>query len=273
MLLARVLTALVLVPLVVAGVLLARSDLLALVFGLFIVLGAREMGRLGGLRHPFAQWGYAVLVGAGITWLHYFLPWGLDDWLELAAAGFWLPATLYLLARRRELGVDRRLRPGILLLGALQLAVAWLSLIGLHRDHSHGPELVLSLLVLIWVADSAAYFAGRAWGRHKLSPRVSPGKTWEGAAGALAGALLVGLLVGRLGLAQAALPGLLGLCLLTTVVSIGGDLWESLLKRQAGLKDSGALLPGHGGVLDRIDSLIAAAPVFVIGLQLLEHGL
>ncbi len=273
MLLARVLTALVLVPLVVAGVLLARNETLALAFGLFMLLGGREMARLGGLRPLALQWLYAALLGGAILWLYYFLPWGWEPWLQLAAAAFWIPATLHLLARRRPLAPREGVRPGILLLGMAQLLIAWLSLINLHRDHPQGPALVLFLLVLIWVADSAAYFAGRAWGRHKLSPRVSPGKTWEGAAGALAGSLLAGLALWRLGLSQAAAPGVLGLCVLTLGVSIGGDLWESLLKRQAGLKDSGTLLPGHGGVLDRIDSLIAAAPVFVLGLHLLEQGL
>jgi phosphatidate cytidylyltransferase len=130
--------------------------------------------------------------------------------------------------------------------------------------------LVLTLLVLIWIADSGAYFAGRRWGRRKLAPVVSPGKTREGVYGALAGGLAWGGLAGWwLGLSAGRAAGLVALCLATVLASVVGDLQESLLKRRRGLKDSGRLLPGHGGVLDRIDSLTAGAPVFAVGLGLL----
>jgi phosphatidate cytidylyltransferase len=128
---------------------------------------------------------------------------------------------------------------------------------------------VLFLLVLIWIADSGAYFAGRRWGRRKLAPLVSPGKTREGAYGALAGGLLWGgVLAALYGVSVPQQGGLVLLCLLTVVASIVGDLYESLSKRERGVKDSGSLLPGHGGILDRIDSLTAAAPVFALGLHL-----
>ncbi len=270
MLLQRVLTALVLVPLVVAGVLLASRAGLALAFGAIVLLGAREMARLGGLRARWAQGSYVVLVALCLWGLYQWPDPARDRLLQLAGVVFWIPATLVLFVWRRPLGRIEGVRPLMLLLGAAQLVVAWSAVMALHGQGGQGPALLLFLLVLIWVADSGAYFAGRAFGRHKLSPRVSPGKTWEGVAGGLAGALLCGLVFHYLDLAPAPLLSLLGLCLLTALVSIGGDLWESLLKRQAGLKDSGALLPGHGGVLDRIDSLIAAAPLFALGLAWLE---
>jgi phosphatidate cytidylyltransferase len=122
-------------------------------------------------------------------------------------------------------------------------------------------------MALVWVADIAAYFAGRTWGRHKLAPTISPGKTWEGAAGALIGVLIYATVLGLYGPARGEeLPGFsqcvqMGMILLLlTAVSIMGDLFESLAKRQAGVKDSSALLPGHGGVLDRIDSLTSTLP-------------
>lgn len=153
--------------------------------------------------------------------------------------------------------------------GLLVLIPAWTGLVWIHQL-DRGPYLVLSLLILIWIADSSAYFAGRRWGRHKLAPAVSPGKTREGAYGALAGGLCWGVTLafwyaptGGLGI------GLVLLCLVTVLASIIGDLYESLIKRERGLKDSGALLPGHGGILDRIDSLTAAAPVFALGLYVL----
>ena len=128
--------------------------------------------------------------------------------------------------------------------------------------------LLLFLLVLIWIADSGAYFAGSRWGKRKLAPAISPGKSWEGVYGALLGALLCGVLLAWYYQDSAGAVWLIPVCILTVIMSVVGDLFESVLKRKMGMKDSGTLLPGHGGVLDRIDSLTAAAPVFMLGLQL-----
>ena len=129
---------------------------------------------------------------------------------------------------------------------------------------------MIYLLTLVWVADIGAYFSGRRYGRHKLAPGISPGKTWEGVAGGLVlNALwisLVFLLSDGWGISYLSF---LVLGLITSAISVVGDLYESILKREAGLKDSGKLLPGHGGVLDRIDSIIAATPVFISGLYML----
>jgi phosphatidate cytidylyltransferase len=122
------------------------------------------------------------------------------------------------------------------------------------------PLEVLLILVLVWIADSAAYFAGRAWGRHKLAPAISPGKTWEGVGGALIGTALYAIIIAFF-TERGAWPGLAATALLLGMVSIVGDLFESAVKRQAGAKDSGTLLPGHGGVLDRIDSATATLPL------------
>jgi len=130
-----------------------------------------------------------------------------------------------------------------------------------------GRLLLLFLLVLIAAADVGAYFGGRSLGRHKLAPRVSPNKTWEGLVAGLLGAAAAAV-AGAALFEQPVLPWL-ALCVLVALVSVVGDLVESMFKRRAGLKDSGALLPGHGGVLDRIDSHVAAAPVFLLGLQVL----
>lgn len=122
------------------------------------------------------------------------------------------------------------------------------------------PLVVLLVLVLVWIADTAAYFVGRAWGRRRLAPAISPGKTWEGAAGGLIGALLYAIIIAFFTDLGAWLA-LVATALLLGMVSIVGDLFESAVKRQAGVKDSGSLLPGHGGILDRIDSATAALPV------------
>lgn len=128
------------------------------------------------------------------------------------------------------------------------------------------PAEILAVLVLVWIADTAAYFVGRSFGRHKLAPSISPGKTWEGAAGGIGGALayaiLLGAFWGRAWWAYLAIAAVLA------VLSIIGDLFESAAKRQAGVKDSGTLLPGHGGIMDRIDSATATLPVSALLLSL-----
>ncbi|MFP4131728.1 MAG: phosphatidate cytidylyltransferase, partial [Thiohalospira sp.] len=149
--------------------------------------------------------------------------------------------------------------------GLVALIPAWFSLVHLHGT-TDGPWWVLALMFLIWGADTGAYFAGRALGRHRLAPSVSPGKTWEGAIGGLALALLAGTAVAMA--AGLAIPtGFSLVAAVTVAASVVGDLGESLLKRAADRKDSGTLFPGHGGVLDRVDSLLAATPVFVLGLE------
>jgi len=266
----RVLTALVLVPLVVAGILLLDTRTLALILGALLLIGGYEMARLAGLRSSPLQLAFVVSVAA-LLWL----AWGglqpvHTSVVQGAMTVWWLLITTVLIARRRELARVQGRRPTILLLGALVLITAWLSIVMLHAVQPYGPVLVLYLFVLIWVADSGAYFAGRAFGRRKLSPFVSPGKTWAGVAGALGGAAISALVLSYSGAVGPAAPlPLLLLSLLVTMVSIGGDLWESRLKREAGVKDSGHLLPGHGGMLDRIDSLLAAAPVFALGAGLI----
>lgn len=135
------------------------------------------------------------------------------------------------------------------------------------------PWLMLGVMAVVWIADIAAYFSGRAFGRHKLAPSISPGKTWEGAVGGGLAVLLFGF--GVLAWQGASQPGgalaIAAVLVIWTAVSIVGDLYESLLKRQAGLKDSGNILPGHGGILDRIDSLTSTLPMVALGMVLLAR--
>jgi phosphatidate cytidylyltransferase len=267
----RVLTALVLAPLAVAGVILLPTPWLATLLALVVGLGALEWARLGGLPDGLPSW-LLVAYQLALLWLGDAMsahP-GLVLVVLGLCAGWWLGVGIALTARRTPVAVDARLRPLLLVGAPLLTAAAWLALVRLHAVPDLGPRLVLSLFVLIWVADSAAYFAGRALGRRKLAPMVSPGKTLEGLAGALVGAATFGLVLAEADLLGGLAPvAALGLCVGVALLSVAGDLFESYAKRMAGLKDSGALLPGHGGVLDRIDSLIAAAPAFLIGLLLL----
>jgi phosphatidate cytidylyltransferase len=265
----RVITALLLVPLVIGGILFLDTAWFALVLALVVMLGAHEMGRLANLTRPPSLLGFVLAVGV-LLWLawHYLVATFLPV-LQWVMSAWWLLVTLLLVLRRRDLLRIGSRRPALLALGGVVLVTAWASIVGLHASGPGGPILVLILFVLIWVADSGAYFAGRAFGATKLSPFVSPGKTWAGVGGAVAGAILAAIVVVTAGWAgDAALVPFVLLSVAVTLVSIGGDLWESRLKREAGVKDSGNLLPGHGGVLDRFDSLLAAAPVFALGVQL-----
>ncbi|MEQ8798641.1 MAG: phosphatidate cytidylyltransferase [Salinisphaeraceae bacterium] len=268
MLKTRILTALVALPLVIAAILWLSTTGVALIVGVLLTLGAWEWSRLGSVRAagPRGAWAAVtalVMIGGWyglahpglvLTWLGAALVW----W---AAVVRWIPA--FPRGWNASLG-----RPALTLAsGLLVLSACFVALVDLHA-HPAGPTLLLLLLVLIWAADTGAYFAGRALGRHKLAPNVSPGKTMEGAVGGLALTALAGALAAWwLDLAGGVALAFILLTVLTGAISIVGDLTQSMFKRHAGVKDSGNLFPGHGGVLDRIDSLLAAAPLFVLGLQ------
>ena len=186
--------------------------------------------------------------------------WLLGRWFYLPAAFFWVAVVPLWMRQRWPLPRSA----GGVLIGVLVLLPAWLALIQLWRM---GWVNLLAIMALVWVADSAAYFAGRAFGRHKLAPAISPGKTWEGAIGAGVAVVLYGVMLakyllpaGIAGNIFILVPTMLGL----TAISIFGDLFESMLKRQAGIKDSSNILPGHGGILDRIDSLTSTLPIVAL---------
>ena len=262
----RVITASLLAPAAILVVLFLPGPAFAVALGLVLLGAGWEWSALAGLTTPATRLAYLALLGVSLLLLQLFLPpAGRMVVLALASLGWWLLAVG--LFRLREIVPASRPDPRVLLAGLVILDTAWLAIGHLHQASPQGPALVLFLLLLIWTADIAAFFTGRRWGRAKLAPVLSPGKTWAGVQGAAAGAAALGLALGLwLGLSLPALLGALVLCLATALISVVGDLFESFLKRRRGLKDSGCLLPGHGGLLDRIDSLLAAAPFFVLGL-------
>lgn len=269
MLKSRVLTALPLGLAVLWVVWGAPAPVLPLVMAAVVGLGAWEWARLGGLQHPGARAVYSAGVLALLALLAAAEVAAQAAWLVLAVA-WWLAVCALLLAQSRR-GGALRIAAGMRLLGGPPtLAFAWLAFTSLHARPDAGAFWVTLLLLLVWGADIGGYFAGRALGRHRLAPAISPGKTWEGAGGSLALALLAALALwlaaAPLGAPRPGLAWLLPVAVLTVAAGIVGDLFESLLKRQAGVKDSGRLLPGHGGILDRVDALLAAAPVLAAGL-------
>lgn len=261
----RILTALVLFPLALCGFFLLEGVAFALFIGAVVVLGAWEWARLAGLEGQPQRGLFAVLVAVGLVVL--FLVPGLAPWLLGLAVLWWGLATWLVLTYPGS----ARLWSSIackLLVGLLVLLPAWEGLWLLKQWPSgQGNWLILAVMVVVWVADIGAYFSGRAFGKRKLAPAVSPGKSWAGLYGGLGIALAVTLITGLVrGWSGMHVLGALLTVALVVLISVVGDLTESMFKRQAGIKDSSQLLPGHGGVLDRIDSLTAAVPVFAVVL-------
>lgn len=246
---------------------LPRAGFAALL-GVPVVLGALEWARLcmpGKARQVL--FALAVVLPAGVLTVLVEHSWAIpvQGALFAAASAFWCVVAPVWLA----FGVNSRHRGALMVSGVLVLTSAPLALLLLP------PGLALFVLGIAWVADSGAYFAGRAFGRRRLAPTISPGKTVEGALGGLSCVLVYAIICGmsvpmlpqRLAAGHWALflAGSVGLA----VLSVYGDLFESALKRQAGAKDSGTLLPGHGGILDRIDSLVAVLPVAALAVHLI----
>jgi len=277
----RVLTAVVLLLVLLPALFYPSALPFAVLALVFIAAAAWEWARLAGFGQGGAMFAAAVVVSAcALAWNSGWLQQSLQPFW-LAVALLWLAAAIVLL--RGGVPLWLRLWPvGRLMLGLFVLFAAWLAVAQARRA---GINFLLSIMALVWMADIAAYFTGRAWGgrmvRRKLAPGISPGKTWEGALGGVLATVLLafgwiwldrrlaGMSPSLYSQLQAAggwlmVPAIVGLC----AMSVVGDLIESLLKRAAGKKDSSGLLPGHGGVLDRIDALLPTMP-----LAMLLHGL
>ncbi len=265
----RVITALILAPSAIVAVLLLPNVYLAAIIGLIVAMGALEWSRLSGLDTRLQQILYAVVMLICMAILYQLLPAAWIPGVILLSVVWWLFA-LWRLTRYHTDQQQSVILPLRAAEGYVVLLPAWLAMVSIHRIPESGPILLLFVLMMIWSADVGAYFAGHRWGKHKLAPQVSPGKTREGVYGAVAGTLICALVLAAWMSNEASRTlQIILLCLVTVCASIVGDLFESLVKRQRGVKDSGSLLPGHGGMLDRIDSITAAAPVFLLGLILL----
>lgn len=268
----RILTAIVLATVILSALFGLPDTLFLLLFGAIILGGAWEWTTLAEIQDKRARFAF-LFIQAGIM--------GFGWWMVAACASYvsyvlvsavlaWL-VILYWLSMYERGKIKIHLSTNVrALLGLLLLPITFLSVAFILLEFINDRLLILLLFFLIWGADVAAYFTGRAWGKNKLAPTISPGKTWQGVAGALVMSVIIASLAWWLmNYSVELLPKLIVLALLVVALSIVGDLFESLLKRQAGLKDSSNLLPGHGGVLDRIDSMIAASPVYALGIYLL----
>ncbi|MCD9031475.1 phosphatidate cytidylyltransferase [Luteimonas sp. Y-2-2-4F] len=268
----RVLASLVMAPLAIAAVLLLPTPWMAALAAIMFLGALWEWFRLAEIEDPLAR---GVLLLANLL-LMVAVVWGssgdpagslvLLKLLCMAGVVWWLLALLWL--RHAGFGADHAGNARVLKLAAATAAVlpAWAALSLIHAGEPNGHGWLLVALMTVWAADSGAYFAGRRFGRRKLAPRISPNKTVEGMAGGVFAGVAVAVAGGLLLGTPAALMGGVALVALVSVLfSVVGDLFESLLKRHVGAKDSGHLIPGHGGLLDRVDGVLAALPVFAIG--------
>ena len=258
----RLLTAALLAPLMVWATYALTTPWLGALMGVFILAAAWEWTRLCGL-----SGGVSILYIVGMAITGILLYQAPVAPIMLVSAAWWGLALYEMLAHRDARAGWLASGPGRLISGYLILLPAWIAPLWLHAQPAQGWKLVLFILVLVWTADSGAYFAGKAWGKTKIAPHISPGKSLQGVLGGLAAVVLLAWGTG-VWVWQFTPQKLWTWVLLSAVISlisVVGDLMESRFKRVAGVKDSGNLLPGHGGVLDRIDAFTAAAPFFVLG--------
>ena len=253
----RILTALVLLPLMLAMLFFAGNTLWAAFAALIALLALWEYSRMAGFG-PAQQTPY--LVGTAFFMLTAHAgDWQLPPFVWAMVFAFWLLAMPAWLNQKWKIHANAR----GMAIGWLLMLPFWFALTALRSNPQEAGQL-LAIMVLVWLADSAAYFVGRAFGKHKLAPVLSPKKSWEGAAGGVIAVCIYMTFArsaGWLGFDASWFTTML-VAILLTLVSIGGDLLESWLKRAAGIKDSSNLLPGHGGVFDRVDSMIAVLSVY-----------
>ena len=258
----RILTGIVLIIAVIFGVLIPSSPYFSM-FSLivFISIGGWEWARMVSL----ADTKRSVFI-AGLLLASVLVYWSdsLRWFFIVLGVIIWLALLIVLSTYKKGTSLYKDNSWLLRLAAFLVLIPAWASLITLQQFY---PSLVLYLIFLVAIADSGAYFAGKAFGKNKLAPELSPGKTREGMLGGLIGAIIWSIV----GATLLGLPGsdwvfFIILSIAAALISVSGDLFESLIKREAGQKDSGNILPGHGGILDRIDGLLAALPLFSLGI-------
>jgi phosphatidate cytidylyltransferase len=277
----RIITALILAPAAILAIFYLPLSFFAALLMAIIGIGAWEWGPLMGLKEKTKRIGFVTVTLAlvGVVWA--FLP--MDDlWLKSKelhsyamsllwiAVAWWFFSAFLMLSYPNSSSFWSKYRSVRGIFGWLTLIPTWLAFVVIRTndyqaDSFHGAQLLMFLFLMVWSADIGAYFVGKAIGKNKLMPNVSPGKTFEGFLGGVVFAcLLVAVTAFNLNWTNEQMISALLVTVLITTVSVLGDLSESMFKRQAGVKDSGSILPGHGGILDRIDSLTATAPVFAL---------
>lgn len=272
----RTITALVMAPVAIAAILLLQTPWLVALVALLFLMGMWEWFKLAEIDDTLPR---TILLAANLL-LMVLLVWAsagslvLFQIVTLVGVAWWCVALLWLRFFKFASDHETYARGFKLAAGTLAIIPAWCALGLIHAGQPHGHRWLLVALMIVWAADSGAYFAGRHFGGRwfggrKLAPRISPNKTLEGLLGGLLAGVAVGLLCTTFtGMTLARVPAFIAVAVATVLFSVVGDLFESLLKRHVGAKDSGTLIPGHGGLLDRLDGVLAALPVFALGKEL-----
>lgn len=268
----RIMTALLLLPLVILAILYLPNPAFALLWAAVLNLAAWEWGALARLSSPVSRFSWLLVINVVLVglWLNIEAN-AITDAVMLLAAGFWglvVVSLLFDITRRMTDLSATAYRIVSVATGMFIIIPTWLALVLLHQAE---PSRVLLVFCLVWSADTGAYFAGRRFGKRKLAPSISPGKSWEG----VIGGLFLSLLFVYAWSVMAAMPqaeqvAFIIIAMIAVMVSVYGDLLESVFKRVSGIKDSGQILPGHGGIMDRLDSITAAGPVFMAGYLIKE---
>jgi phosphatidate cytidylyltransferase len=270
----RIATALILIPIVIAALFMLPPLGFAIVALVICMLAAWEWGQLSGFKTRSQRIWLAVLCGFVLIAMMLSMPAYRQPiylpqvsgslWASLI---WWVAAFVLVIFYPKSASFWRGSRILRLAFGLLTIVPFFWGMVALRQygyaeNHHTGAWWLLYVMLLVWGADSGAYLFGKLFGKHKLAPKVSPGKTWEGVIGGLVTSALISWLFGRYAPLNVVPVTLLVCSVIAALASVLGDLTESMFKREAGIKDSGNLIPGHGGILDRIDSLTAAVPVF-----------
>ncbi len=268
----RVITAVILIAAFLGTLFFAAPPVFCIFTEIVVLWGAWEWGRMMGIQKTGYRLFYVLFLFSVMQAIFFVsVPMVLCEYFFYVSFFFWLLmvplVALYPRALFWKKSVLCQAAMGLFVLVPCWFAINFLRVVNLN-----GQYLLLYLFVLIWSADTAAYFIGKKWGKKPLASQVSPGKTWVGVYGGISMALIVtAATLAWFGVPYSMWPYTLALTLVTVLFSVLGDLFESMVKRSEGLKDSGSLLPGHGGLLDRVDSLTAAAPIFTLGAIILSR--
>lgn len=267
----RVITAAILIPFVIWSILYASAE--GFTYGLAVVLfmASLEWNKFVGLKNILTGLLFSITVTVSFLFLEYLANLEFIKYVIYLSLVWWLFSLPLLFSFPFKTTHLLQQQFPKIVVGFLILLSTFLALNLLRNFPQYGSNFVIYLLVVIWVADSGAYFAGRAFGKHKLIPNVSPGKSWEGVVGAIVATVITSMVaIDLLAIPSSVSLLFIFITFITVIYSVIGDLSESMFKRMANLKDSGNILPGHGGILDRIDSLTSALPIFIAGLWLME---
>jgi len=262
----RIITALLLLPIVFGSILLLPVDLFSMLWAAVMSVAAYEWLKLSGVKNSLS-----LLLGVVVLNILFASVW-FYPFPNIAAEWFILIAWLLIIIsfftnpvlKLQQCNATTYSIIGVVV-GCVVIFSTWLAMVLLHEN---SPWLVLHVFGIVWVADTGAYFSGRRFGKRKLAPTISPGKSWEGVWGAMIAVTIYSACVSIWALENEQHGLFILICLIAAIASVAGDLLESVFKRASGVKDSGHILPGHGGAMDRLDSITAAAPVFAASYYL-----